>query len=89
MAADRDRNIEAVEAVAADTFEEGVEKIRMGIVSRTNQAMSRLKLLQQMPQGDSKFDEWSKEILKQAKRCDWSEYDENSAAFPASLSEVI
>ena len=88
VAADRERNIEAVEAVAADTFEEGVEKIRMGIVSRTNQAMSRLKLLQQMPQGDSKFDEWSKEILKQAKRCDWSEYDENSAARDAILFQT-
>ena len=70
VAADRDHNIEAVEAVIADTFEEGVGKIRKGIVARTNQAMSRLKLLQQMPQGDSKFDEWSKEVMKQAKRCD-------------------
>ena len=56
VAADRDQNIEAVEAVIADTFEEGVGKIRKGIVARTNQAMSRLKLLQQMPQGDSKFE---------------------------------
>lgn len=83
--ADRAHNIEAVEAVTADTFDEGVGKIRKGIVARTNQAMSRLKLLQQMSQGDSKFDEWSKEIMKQAKRCDWSEYDERTAERDAIL----
>ena len=63
-------------------------KIRKGIVARTNQAMSRLKLLQQMPQGDSKFDDWSKEVMKQAKRCDWSEYDESSAARDAILFQT-
>ena len=55
-----------------DIFEAGVEKIRQGIVARTNPAMSRLKLLQQMPQGDRKFKEWSKKIMKQAHRCDWT-----------------
>ena len=36
-----------VEAVEADTFEQAIEKIRQGIVGKTNQAMSRLKLLAQ------------------------------------------
>ena len=47
-----------------------------------------MKLLQQMPQGGSKFDEWSKEVMKQAKRCDWSEYDESSAARDAILFQT-
>ena len=88
VVADRAQGIEAVEAVAADSFEEGVTKIRKAIVARTNQAMSRLRLLQQMPQGDSKFEVWSKEIMKQARRCDWSEYDESSAARDAILFQT-
>ena len=44
-----------VEAVEADTFEQAIEKIRQGIVGKTNQAMSRLKLFQQMGQGTQKF----------------------------------
>ena len=40
-----------VEAVVADTFEQAISKIREGIVGKTNQAMSRLKLFQQMGQG--------------------------------------
>ena len=47
--------------------------------------MSRLKLLQQMFQGDSKFDDWSKEIIKQAHRCDWNGYGEKTAARDAIL----
>ena len=58
-----------IAAVTADTFEQAIEKIRNGVVGKTNQAMSRLKLFQQMAQGNQKFASWHKEILKQAKRC--------------------
>ena len=44
-----------VAAVSADTFEQAVEKIRNGIFWKTNQAMSRLRLFQQMGQGSQKF----------------------------------
>ena len=44
-----------VAAVAADTFEQAIEKIRNGIVGKTNQVMSRLRLFQQMGQGSQKF----------------------------------
>ena len=70
-----------------DTFDGGVEKVR-GIVARTNQAMSRLKLLQQLPQEDSKFDDWSKEIMKEAHRCDWTGYDEKTAARNAIIFQT-
>ena len=33
-----------VEAVTADTFEQAIDKIRQGIVGKTNQAMSRLNV---------------------------------------------
>ena len=44
-----------VAAVEADSFEQAIEKIRQGIVGKTNQAMSRLKLFQRMGQGTQKF----------------------------------
>ena len=69
-----------VAAVSADTFEQAVEKIRNGIVGKTNQAMSRLRLFQQMGQGSQKFGAGQKEIYKQAKRCDWSNYGTEEAA---------
>ena len=59
-----------VVAVAADLYEQAIEKIRNGIVGKTKQAMSRLKLFQQMGQGSQKFGAWQKEVYKQAKRWD-------------------
>ena len=56
-----------LEAVTADTFEQAIDKIRQGIVGKTNQAMSRLKVYQQIRQGMQKFGPWYKEVLKQAK----------------------
>ena len=56
-----------MEAVTADTFEQAIDKIRQGIVGKTNQDMSRLKVYQQIRQGMQKFGPWYKEVLKQAK----------------------
>ena len=53
-------------AVPADTFAEAVLKVRQGIVSKTNQAMSGLKLFQQMEQGSRKFKSLAREIYKQS-----------------------
>ena len=66
---DAARGLEAVVGIPAGSFEEGVNKIRAGIVSRTNNVMSYLRLMQQMLYGDSKFEEWVKETMKQV-RCD-------------------
>jgi hypothetical protein len=77
-----------VEAVEADTFEQAIEKIRQGIVGKTNQAMSRLKLFQQMGQGTQKFASWHKEVFKQAKRCDWSLYNAEEAARDAIMYQT-
>ena len=63
-----------VVGVAADTYQQAIEKIRQGIVARTNQAMSRLKLFQQMAQGEQQFSSWAQEVLKQAKMCTWQGY---------------
>ena len=65
-----------VTGVNTDTYQQAIEKIRRGIVARTNQAMSRLKLLQQMAQGEQQFSSWVQEVLKQARRCTWQGYDE-------------
>ena len=88
IAADPINNVEAVAEIPADSYEEGLDKIRKGIVARTNQAMSRLKLFQQMPQGQQAFGEWSQEIVKQAKRCDWDGYDSEKAARDAILYQT-
>ena len=77
-----------IAAVTADTFEQAIEKIRNGVVGKTNQAMSRLKLFQQMAQGSQKFASWHKEILKQAKRCNWSNYGVEDAARDAILYQT-
>ena len=42
--ADPGNNVEAVAEIPANSYEEGADKIGKGIVARTNQAMSRLKL---------------------------------------------
>ena len=54
----RDANI-GREEVVADTFDQAVEKIRQEIVSKISQAMSRLRLLQQMELGSHKFESWT------------------------------
>ena len=86
--ADEANGIQAVDAIPGDTYEQGIEKIRKGIVARTNQAMSRLRLFQQMPQGKQLFGEWSQEVFKQAKRCDWEGYDAQKAARDAILYQT-
>ena len=88
--------LEAVEAnaangvvgVVADTYQQAIEKIRRGIVARTNQAMSRLKFFQQMGQGEQQFSSWAQEVLKQARRCTWQGYDEKCAARDAILYQT-
>ena len=71
--------------VVADTFDQAVEKIRQGSVSKTNQAMSGQKLIQQMEQGSHKFEGWAREIFKQSQRCEWTGYNEETAARDAIL----
>ena len=85
ITADPINNVEAVAEIPADSYEEGLDKIRKGIVAGTNQAMSRLKLFHQMQQA---FGEWSQEIVKQAKRCDWDGYDSENAARDAILYQT-
>ena len=78
----------AVPGVPADTYDQALVKIRQGIVKQTNQAMSRFKLFQQMPQEDRKFDPWAKDVLKQAERCDWERYNSKAAATDAILFQT-
>ena len=86
--------LNGVVEVAADTYKQAVEKIRQGIVARkdivtrTNQARSRLKLFQQMAQGDQQFFAWAQEVLKQARRCTWQGYDEKAGARDAILYQT-
>ena len=82
--ADAANAVEA-EAVAADSYQKAIDKIRQGIVGKTNQAMSRLKLFQQMGQGSQKFLNWHKEVYKQPKRCDWTGYSAEEAARDAIM----
>ena len=77
-----------IEAVAADTFDQAIDKIRQGIVNKTNQAMSRLKLFQQMDQGKQKFEPWTREIFKQSLRCNWDGYNTEAAARDAILYQT-
>ena len=81
--------VQGVAGVPADDWETALRKIREGIIARTNQAMSRLKLYQEMHQGDQMFVLWSKEVIKQAKRVDWSGYGWEAAARDAILFQTV
>ena len=50
--------------------------------------MSRLKLFQQMEQGSQKFESWTREIYEQSQRCDWSEYNTETAVKDAILYQA-
>ena len=78
-----------VEAVPADTFEQAVSKIRKGIQGQTNQAMAKFKLFKEMPQRSKNFAEWWPDILEQAERCDWSNYNTERAARDAILYQTL
>ena len=78
-----------VEAVPADTFEQAVIKIRKGIQGQTNQAMAKFKLFKEMPQGSKNFAEWWPDVLEQAERCDWSDYNTERAARDAILYQTL
>ena len=77
-----------IAAVADDTFTEAVDKVRQGIVDKTNQTLSRMKLFQQMEQGSQKFESWTRVIFKQSQRCDWCVYDAEAAARDAILYQT-
>ena len=80
--------IAAVAAIPADTFVEAVNKIRKGIVGQTNQAMTRYKLFQELPQDGGIFAEWWPKLIEQAERCDWSQYGAEMAARDAMLYQT-
>ena len=77
-----------MEAVNTDTFVQAFDKVRQGTVGKTNLAMSRLKLFQQMGKDMQQFAPWSKEVYKQAKRCNWSSYSAEEAAREAILYQT-
>ena len=62
--------IEGRNAIPADTWEVGIEKVRDAINKTTNPVMARLHLWYEMPQGDN-LDAWINEIMKQSERITW------------------
>ena len=79
---------QGVVAVAADSYEVAIKKIRDAIVASTNNAMARLKLFQQMPQQGKAFAIWGAEVIKQARRVDWTAYGDREAARDAILFQT-
>ena len=60
-----------VRGVGVDTYKQAVERIWQRIVSCTNQSMSKLKLFQQMAQGEQQLMLYAQKVLNQAWRCPW------------------
>ena len=71
-----------------DSFEEALKKMRAGIKSQTNQALSRFQLYQQMPQSRQTFGQWDFKVKEQAYCCDWTGYHAKNAARDAILFET-
>ena len=57
-------------------------------MASTNNAMARLKLFQQMPQQGKTFAIWGAEVVKQARRVDWTAYGDKEAARDAILFQT-
>ena len=79
---------EAVNEIPADSYETTKDKLRRAIMGTTNQVMSRMKLFKQMPQSGESFAKWSRNILKQSERCDWTGYGADLAALDAIVMQT-
>jgi hypothetical protein len=74
--------------VDADTFDQAINKVELGVKKQTNQATARFKLFQQMPQGGDKFAQWFTRVREQADRCNWENYGAKEAARDAILFQT-
>ena len=67
-------------------WEEGIQMIKDSITKYSNEVMARHKLWYNMPPGDySDWRKWAQELLLQAERCNWKDYDAEAAALDAML----
>ena len=71
-----------------DSFEEALRKIEVGITGQTNQAISRHKLFTRMGQGEKDFAVWYPLIKEQALRCNFTDYNAETAARDAILFQT-
>ena len=71
-----------------DNFEAALKKIEEGITGQTNQAVSRHKLFTKMNQGDKDFASWFVTIREQAMRCNFENYNADTATRDAILFQT-
>ena len=74
--------------VDADTLDQAISKVELGVKRQTNQATARFKLFQQMPQRGDKFAQWFTRVREQADRCNWENYGAKEAARDAILFQT-
>ena len=71
-----------------DTFNEAIEKIRVGLRKRTNKVVQRNMLLTDFPQGTKSFDKWSQEVSTVTQLISYKDYDWKQATVDAILLQT-
>ena len=71
-----------------DTYAEAIEKIKSGLLERTNKVVQRNLLLADFPQGNKSFEKWSQQISNAAQLIDYKDYDWKQAAVDAILLQT-
>ena len=71
-----------------DSFDEAVNKIRVGLQNRTNKVVQRNMLFTDFPQGSKSFERWSQEISAAAQLISYTDYDWKQATVDAILLQT-
>ena len=78
--------IPAVPQIVPTTWDDGMALARAAIERHTNQTEARHFLWTEMPASNyTDWRKWGQELVEQAKRCDWDDYDWQKAALDALI----
>ena len=72
----------------ADSYSAAIDKIKSGLMERTNKVVQRNLLLADYPQGSKSFEKWSQEISNAARLIDYKDYNWKQAAVDAILLQT-
>ena len=74
--------------VAADTFEQAVDKVKTALKGQINEVYPVYKLFCEMPQGKKSFSDWYPAVMDQAKLCNFDGYNAKRAARDAMAMQT-
>ena len=74
--------------LVTDTYRQSVNKVKNGLIARTNKVVQRNKLFSNFPQGSKSFEKWSVEISNAAQLIDYTNYNWQQAAVDAIILQT-